>query len=92
MNRKSLTNNPAAIWERAVMFDQKLSPAAARALLKVRFSEQDQQQMNALAAKARAGALSPHEQLDLDNYERLGCVLDIVQFQGSSGTEELAVG
>jgi hypothetical protein len=78
MNPNGLTNDRAAIWERAVMFDQKLSPTAARALLQVRFSEQDQQQTNVLSAKARAGMLSPHEQVDLDNYERLGCLLDIV--------------
>jgi len=34
--------------------------------------------MDALASKARAGALTPQEQVDLDNYERLGCLLDII--------------
>ena len=72
------TTNPAAIWGRGVQFEEELSPVAARALLKFRFSQRDRERMDALGAKARAGALTPQEQVDLDNYERLGCVLDIL--------------
>ena len=78
MSSHRLTKRRAAIWERVFMFDENLSPAAARALLKVRFSQQGQEKMNALAAKARGGTLAPEEQIDLDNYERLGCLLDIL--------------
>jgi hypothetical protein len=34
--------------------------------------------MAELAAKARAGSLSPTEQEELDVFERVGCVLDIL--------------
>jgi hypothetical protein len=78
MSADTRTNGPAAIWERVVHFQEKLSPVAARALLKVRFSRQDLEQMNTLAAKARAGTLTPEEQIDLDTYERLGSLLDIL--------------
>jgi hypothetical protein len=78
---KQRTNNPAAIWERVVQFDHGLSPVAARALLKVRFSPQVIEEMNALASKARRGTLTPQEQVDLDTYERLGCLLDILHSQ-----------
>jgi hypothetical protein len=34
--------------------------------------------MEELSKKARADALTPPEQADLDTFERLGCLLDIV--------------
>ncbi len=34
--------------------------------------------MNGLSAKARAGTLTPDEQIDIDTFERLGSLLDIV--------------
>jgi hypothetical protein len=67
-----------AIWDRVIQFDGDLSPAAARSLLKLRFSAPDQDRMRELAAKARAGTLSPQEQVEIDTYERLGCLLDIL--------------
>jgi hypothetical protein len=61
-----------------VQFQGDLSPAAARALLKFRFSERDHARMKELSTKARAGTLTAAEQFELDEYERLGCVLDII--------------
>jgi hypothetical protein len=52
--------------------------SAARALLTVGFSERDQARMDNLSAKARAGALTPQEQVLLDTFERLGCLIDIL--------------
>ncbi len=72
------TTNSAAIWARRVQFEGELSPIAARALLKFRFCPRDHAPRDELAAMARAGAFTPQEQFDLDNYERLGCVLDIL--------------
>jgi hypothetical protein len=71
----------AAIWERVIHFEMELSPTAARALLKVRFSPNDLERMAELAAKARAGALTPDEERETDAYERLGCLLDILHSQ-----------
>ena len=78
MRTATMINSTPTIWERVVKFQEALSPTAARALLKIRFSSQDLDHLNALAAKARAGILNAEEQLDLDNYERLGCLLDIL--------------
>jgi hypothetical protein len=64
--------------ERVIQFQGQLSPVAARALLRFGFSEDDHARMAELAAKARAGSLSPTEQEELDVFERVGCVLDIL--------------
>jgi hypothetical protein len=73
----SLTSD-AALWGRVIQFEGELSPTAARALLKVRFSPGDVDRMRELSAKARAGSLTPQEQHAIDTYERLGCLLDIL--------------
>ena len=59
-------------------FQGKLTPAAARSLLKFGFSESDQAAMEELSTKAGAGALTPPEQTELDAYERLDCVLGVI--------------
>jgi hypothetical protein len=61
-----------------INLEGELSPPAARALLKFGFSERDHALMNELARKARSGTLTSQEQFDLDTYERLGCLLDIL--------------
>jgi hypothetical protein len=68
----------AAPWQRVIQFQGELTPGAARALLQFQFSARDHARMDELSAKARAGALSGDEQAELDTFERLGCVLDIV--------------
>src|SRR6266404_3562788 len=72
--KTSPSSNSAAIWQRVIQFEGGLSPAAARALLKFRFSEHDHARMEQLSTKARAGTLTPSEQDELDTFERLGCV------------------
>jgi hypothetical protein len=37
--------------------------------------------MGDLSSKARAGTLTSDEQADIDTYERLGCLLDILHSQ-----------
>lgn len=68
----------AALWGRLIQFDEELSPTAARALLKIKFSAGDQQRLKQLAAKARQGTLSTEDEELAGAYERLGCVLDIL--------------
>jgi hypothetical protein len=68
----------AAIWARVIRFEEELSPAAARALLKLRFAEGERRRMRELSAKARAGTLTALEAREADVYERLGCLLDIL--------------
>jgi hypothetical protein len=76
--KTSVSNNGAAVWQRVIQFDGDLTPAAARALLRFGFSTQDRERMHELSARARAGTLAPAEQLELDTFERLGCLLDII--------------
>jgi hypothetical protein len=76
--RSYTTSREAAIWERAIRFDEELSSTAARALLNVRFAQSDVDRMHDLAAKARVGSLTDEEERETDVYERLGCLLDIL--------------
>jgi hypothetical protein len=68
----------AAVSPRVIQFQGDLSAAAARALLKFGFSGHDHARMEELSTKARSGTLTPSEQDELDTFERLGCVLDIL--------------
>jgi hypothetical protein len=79
MNTKTLASDRStAIWQRVIQFEGELPPVAARALLKLRFSQGDHALMDELSAKARAGTLTRLEQSEIDTFERLGCLLDIV--------------
>jgi hypothetical protein len=78
MAAETLNTGDAGIWERVIHFQEELSAPAARALLKVRFAEEDQRLLHELAAKARAGTLTAEEERLADTYERLGCLLDIL--------------
>ncbi len=57
---------------------EDVSPDEARALLKIAFSEAAHDRMRELSAKARAGTLSPREEEELSEFERLGCMLDVL--------------
>jgi hypothetical protein len=74
----AMTDPSVSTWQRVIQFQGQLSASAARALLKLQFSEQDHALMDELSKKARAGTLTPPEQLQLDTFERLGCLLDII--------------
>jgi hypothetical protein len=56
-----------------------LSAAAARANLDLAFSQADQDRMRQLSAKAREGTLSPDEQTEINNYERVGHILSLMK-------------
>ena len=59
----------AEVWERTVRPDQPdLPPDAARYFLALQFADADRARMDALAAKARAGALAPDEETELAEY------------------------
>jgi hypothetical protein len=58
--------------------NQDPTPTAARALLKLQFSPDDVRRMHELSAKARAGALGEGEREEIDTFDRLGCLLDIL--------------
>jgi hypothetical protein len=56
-----------------------LPPAAARVFLRLDFNKADKDRMRQLSAKAREGTLAPDEQVEINNYERVGHLLNILQ-------------
>lgn len=70
----------AAIWRR--LFDSlepALSAEAARAILAIKFPQKDIARAQKLAAKARAGELTPDERFEVETYGELDCILGILQ-------------
>lgn len=55
-----------------------LAAPAARAILKIDFEPHDRERMHQLAQKAQAGELTPEEQAEIDGYERVGHLLDLL--------------
>jgi hypothetical protein len=69
-----------AIFSRVLEPDQAtLSAAAARALLALGFPPADQDRMRQLSAKAQQGTLTPAEQAEINNYERVGHILSLMK-------------
>jgi SpoU rRNA methylase family enzyme len=70
----------SAIWSRLLEpANTLLSPAAARSILRLDFSEEDKKRMHVLAEKAREGTLTPAEHEAIENYERVGNLLALMQ-------------
>jgi hypothetical protein len=75
-----IANSEAAIFSRVLEPEKPmLSPDAARSILALDFTTADRERMNALAAKASLGNLTPDENEELDNYLRVGDLLAIMQ-------------
>jgi hypothetical protein len=73
-------NTEAAILARIIQADeQELTPDAARYLLSMRLPPRDEDRVNELSAKARAGSLSQAETQELDSYLHIGFLLGIMQ-------------
>ena len=66
----------ASAWDSILL--EPISSASARALLKVQFSEKDHERMKHLSAKARIGRLTADERRQIDAFEELGCLLDVL--------------
>ena len=71
----------AAIWARVIHSSGELTPAVARAILKLEFGDDDHERMHEPSEKAQEGALTPEEQSEIDNYERVGNMLAILKSQ-----------
>jgi hypothetical protein len=69
-----------AIFSRVLEPDRAtLAPAAARAILALGFSQADKDRMRQLSAKAQEGSLTPEEQAEINNYERVGHILSLMK-------------
>jgi len=76
------TTSEAAIWARVIEPEKnRLSPAAARSLLELRFSERDLAHMNELAQKNQEGHLSAAERQELEAYVKVGDVLSLLHLK-----------
>ncbi len=70
----------AAILSRALELDQThFTPALAREILALDFSSADKTRMRELSAKVRSGRMTADEQAAMDNYERVGHFINILQ-------------
>ena len=72
-------NHEAAILTRVLRAQRNdLSPEAAKALLKLSFTEHDRERKHELAVKNQDGALTRAERVELDGYRRVGRLLDLL--------------
>jgi hypothetical protein len=70
----------AAIFARLVHAGESRQAAGIELpLLTLKFSPQDQDRMQILAGRARQGILTDDEEQEIDNYERVGHYLSILQ-------------
>lgn len=73
-------NSASAIWQRTIQSrTSRLEPAAARALLRLRFSRADLDRADELAAKARADSLTDAEERELEDYRTVGAALECLK-------------
>jgi hypothetical protein len=80
MKTTSLTpKTEAEIWLRILHPDEELSPRAARVIVELSFPKNDLSRMHELSAKARAGTLTPEEDAEMDNFERVGSILSTLK-------------
>jgi hypothetical protein len=93
MHLPKLASREAAIIARLAADDQEsLSPPAAQGILAIHFAEGDQRRMNALAAKAREGKLTPREEAEAEAYLRVGSLIGTLKskarqaLKGRNGT------
>ena len=79
MKTTTIPELPAvAVWHHVLRFNDSITPAAARALLKFQFTSAEVERLQDLAAQARRGKLSASDAIEIDTFERLGCLLDIL--------------
>jgi hypothetical protein len=80
MSSIATTDRGAEILARTIMPEEGNLPIeAARAILRFRLAQADWERVNTLAAKARAGTLTAEERAELDEYERITCLLELMQ-------------
>lgn len=81
MNSQAATpNTEAAILARIIRSgDDPQTPDAARYLLSIRLPAADEERVNELSAKARAGSLTGPETQELDSYLHVGFLLGVLQ-------------
>jgi hypothetical protein len=69
----------ADLWTGILYPDGTLSREGAMAILDLSFNSKHRERMKQLSAKARTGALSPKEEFEMQNFERVGDLLSILK-------------
>ena len=77
-NATAIIGDEAAILNRLIRPNEKLSQAAARALLRFKFEEGDRTRMHELAIKNQADELTRKEEIELQSYLKVGLFLDLI--------------
>jgi hypothetical protein len=73
-------NTEAAILARVIESDQNaITPDVARYLISMQLPRADEDRVNELSAKARAGSLGEDEAQELDSYLHIGRLLAVMQ-------------
>lgn len=80
MSTSIIDDSETAILARVIGRDEPTLPrAVAEEFLRWTFTESDCLRMSELAAKSRAGTLTPDEQAEAEGYERVSSFLGIVK-------------
>jgi hypothetical protein len=77
-NATAIIGDEAEIFTRLIRPKEKVSQAAARALLRLDFDEADQARMHELALKNQADELTPREERELQSFLKVGLFLDLI--------------
>ncbi len=77
--RQLAPNTEAEVWLRILHPDQAFSPRVARVILGLSFAKNDVARMRELSAKARAGTLTPDEDAEMNDFERVGSILSTLK-------------
>jgi hypothetical protein len=69
----------AAILSRLIRPEEdNLTPEAAEGFLRIKFEQRELDRMHHLAVGNQDGTLTPQEQDEMDNYRRVGFLLDLI--------------
>ncbi len=80
MELSNVSASELAILSRILEPDNPtFSPEAARAILDFDFNQADKDRMRRLSAKAQEGTLTSREKAEINNYERVGHLLNLMQ-------------
>lgn len=70
--------------QKATQLKGKLSPTAARALLKLQMSSDVEEHMRRLLKKGKLGTLTAEEHEQMNAYEHMVCVIDMLHARAKS--------
>jgi len=78
----SAINTQASILDRALGHDPSgITPDAAQFFLSIELDADDERRVNELAEKARAGSLSSEELVEVDEYRRVGRIIEMLKLR-----------